>query len=549
MDASEGEEQGVEDQRDTKSPIHHLQQIWRERHGVLVPIALAALLFLFELYSNSISSLISKNVDTDNVPKWFESGLLKSDELRVQYKHFVETIARIASPILLGAFVLFSAGVSIAETKRRATIEKLTDEIHFARDDASATLELARANLQKAEAERDNAIGKAEEHRTKIADIKNHIDLGASYKEVIRIGVFARLLAYAPLYVAQYLKFFEDEGLEVEVKVAGGDEQVAAGLRTGQYDFGICDPVFVLEDKAKSTERLKIVTPIAKRLDVTVVCRRDVLENKEREPVTIAAFKRPSTTYACALKLKEDLDKLGLFKSIEIVELSSDDDRFLEPTPLAELLGKYDFVLLWNPATSWLYEGQVPGAEQFGRLACLRRPGSPVQSEHWRVKGFGKDEAIDLALEYLWNPNNAQGDGHKLLASALLTSEFMETHRRELCRKMFRAVSRALVRIEGANWELEKKTPYKLRKMIQDIMDNGDYLTDATLQRLISDPEASSLSVFPFIQGIYVYKQNDYARHLKNLRSLWANDPDSKSRFQMFKAPKDYLAFFASVRD
>jgi len=526
-------------------------QFFRDHIGAIVPIVLALFLLFLELGSNSVSYLISGNVDTGVVPDWFSAGRDSDGELQAQYKHFVDTIARIGAPILLGSFALFAASISIFEAKRKSTIEVLKTKIDASNQYASSTLDYARQDLEKAEAARKEAISKAEEHRKKIADIKNHIDRGSSYKERIRVGVFARLLAYAPMYVAQHLKFFEDEGLTIDLKVAGGDDEVAAGLRTGEFDFGICDPVFVLEDKAKSTERLKIIIPIAKRLDITVVCKHGVLEDKLNQKITIAAFKPPSTTYASALKLKLDFEAAGLFEGIEIKELNPEDERLLDPTLLATLVSEFDFVLLWNPATSWLYQGLVPGVEQFGRLACLRKPGSPAKPEHWCVKSFGEDGAIIPANEYMWNPNNAKTHGHQILASGLLASEFMETHRRELCRKMFRAISRALVRIEGANWALEaaEKTPFKLRKMIEETMDDGDYLSDVTLKRLISDSEASSMSIFPFVQGIHVYGQGNYSRHLRNLRLLWENDTSVNSRFQLFKAPKDYAVFFARLRD
>lgn len=525
---------------------------WISRHsGILIPIAIALLVFIIELASNSISGWIAANVDTKNVPDWFARGEPANEDLREEYQHFVMTVSRIAAPVLLGVFALFTAGLTIADSKRKDVVDELSQKIAQSKIDAEATLTAAEERLSRAETERDLAMKQAAEHRTKIADIKNHIDLGSSYEEIIKVGVFARLLAYAPLYVAQHLKFFRDEGLQIDVKIAGGDEQVAKGIRDGVYDFGICDPVFVLEkDKIKSNEKLKIVTPIAKRLDVTVVCNKNVLQEKKGKKVTIASFKKPSTTYATALRLQTDFQQLDLFADVQVVELSPRDKRFLEPTLLAGLLEDFDFVLLWNPATSWLYEDDVPGAENFGRLVCLKVPGSPAKAEHWDVKGFKNTDSdrITLDKEYLWNPNNAQKGGHKLLASALITSEFMEIHRPELCRKMFRAVSRSLVRIEGANWELEKKTPFKLREMIRSIMDDGDYLSDETLKRLVADPEASSRSIFPFIQGIHVYGSDNYARHLKNLRALWEHDEEVRHRFSIHRSQNDYEEYFASLK-
>src|ERR1700733_11654231 len=53
-----------------------------------------------------------------------------------------------------------------------------------------------------------------------------------------------KYLIYLPFYIAQEKGFFKEEGLDINVKFSGNDDQVFATVLKGEAQFGIGDPVF-----------------------------------------------------------------------------------------------------------------------------------------------------------------------------------------------------------------------------------------------------------------------------------------------------------------
>ena len=60
----------------------------------------------------------------------------------------------------------------------------------------------------------------------------------------VTIAEAYEVFLYAPLYVAQEQGFYRDEGLDVSIVTAGGDDKAFAALLSGDAQFSVGDPTF-----------------------------------------------------------------------------------------------------------------------------------------------------------------------------------------------------------------------------------------------------------------------------------------------------------------
>ena len=58
----------------------------------------------------------------------------------------------------------------------------------------------------------------------------------------VRISEVTHSIFYAPMYLADALGYFEEEGLNVELTNAGGADAVMAAVLSGGADIGFCGP-------------------------------------------------------------------------------------------------------------------------------------------------------------------------------------------------------------------------------------------------------------------------------------------------------------------
>ena len=56
----------------------------------------------------------------------------------------------------------------------------------------------------------------------------------------VRVTEVAHSIFYAPQYIADYLGYFEEEGLDVEITLASGADAVMASVLSGEVDIGFC---------------------------------------------------------------------------------------------------------------------------------------------------------------------------------------------------------------------------------------------------------------------------------------------------------------------
>ena len=58
----------------------------------------------------------------------------------------------------------------------------------------------------------------------------------------LQINEVTHSVFYAPLYVADALGYFEEEGLKIELTNGGGADNVMAAVLSGDADIGFCGP-------------------------------------------------------------------------------------------------------------------------------------------------------------------------------------------------------------------------------------------------------------------------------------------------------------------
>jgi hypothetical protein len=477
------------------------------------------------------------------IAHWFEglfpsipyNALMTPDLIKIITEYSRENIAVIIYVFFFAVFVLlFHVAINSDLVKR-----EISEKIQAAMGDMSAQ--------QKA-----------------VDEIKNSIS--SPKKETIKIAIFDNLLAYAPLYVAQGFGYFEDELLDVRTlslgELGGDDAQVAARVKSGEFQFGICDPIYCIESSQTSSQTwaraaespLRILLPIGKRLGATVFGRIDCNTEKLKsaKKIRIATYKAPSTTYCVAHDFRRWLFDLGINHThIELIPLEVSDPSFREYQALQQKLTEVDFIVLWEPQTSWVLEIPDEPASQFGVVLVSTDRFPPAQS--WKVSRE-KDE-ISRKVRSNWKPwlpsDNRHQGWHKNLASALLTTEYMVQTRPELCRRVFRSISRALVRLENLDWTIEQTHAGDPESVLAVIADHIN-IKDARAVRIdvLKSLIGNSLdvtegrSIFPFIEGIKQYEPRRYREHLQQTHRLWKNAEIVSDLPPLFTSINLYTSFF-----
>jgi len=115
-----------------------------------------------------------------------------------------------------------------------------------------------------------------------------------------------RYLIYLPLYVAMDKGYFEEEGLKVDIKFTGNDDQTFAAVVSGDAQFGVGDPVFA----AISQERgypAKVIATIVGGVAIWGVTNNDEIpvieERQQLAGLRVGTFPSPSTNYTLMKEL------------------------------------------------------------------------------------------------------------------------------------------------------------------------------------------------------------------------------------------------------
>lgn len=89
---------------------------------------------------------------------------------------------------------------------------------------------------------------------------------GCNNKNVIRINEVTHSVFYAPLYLADALGYFEEEGYKIELTNGGGADATMAAVLSGSADIGFCGPeAAVYVEIGNSSDSPKVFGQLTKR--------------------------------------------------------------------------------------------------------------------------------------------------------------------------------------------------------------------------------------------------------------------------------------------
>lgn len=242
--------------------------------------------------------------------------------------------------------------------------------------------------------------------------------------ETVRIAIFDYLLLYLPAYIAEHLGYFQEEGISVHFVPLGNDLAVAKATQTGHVDFGICDPTVCVTANSDSAMALKVLMPLVQRPDIKPISHDSsslqgrIQDPGSTKPVTIGTYEPPSTTYILAAALAHKIvcyrEKIRAQEiSVTTRSIDWDADVFRTPEMLREKLSEFDVAMLWQPYAEW--------ATEIGTSSEFDFDGPPLIPLHATSTG--------------------------IMISALVASQWQLRNRPELCRRVFRAFSRATMRL------------------------------------------------------------------------------------------------------
>ena len=77
--------------------------------------------------------------------------------------------------------------------------------------------------------------------------------------KVIRINEVTHSVFYAPLYLADSLGYFKEEGYEIELTNGGGADKTMAAVLAGEADIGFCGPEAVVYTQIGGTSDAPMV--------------------------------------------------------------------------------------------------------------------------------------------------------------------------------------------------------------------------------------------------------------------------------------------------
>ncbi len=184
----------------------------------------------------------------------------------------------------------------------------------------------------------------------------------AATLEKVKLAQFgqAKFLLYLPLYVAQEEGFFAQQGLDVDVRFAGNDDQIFAAVMSGSVDYGMGDPVFTAiaaERGAAAKTVALLITQLAlagytNNPDVPLITKPEQLAG-----LRVGSFPAPSTTYTVLDGLKRQYPALaktqivpgGMGTQLALLEAGKTDIAVdLEPSVAQAVTRGYRIVLNLN---------------------------------------------------------------------------------------------------------------------------------------------------------------------------------------------------------
>ena len=280
--------------------------------------------------------------------------------------------------------------------------------------------------------------------------------------ETITIAEVAHSIFYAPMYVADSLGYFEEEGIDAEIILTSGADAVAAAVLSGDAEVGFCgseQSVYIYNEGAK--DYLINFAGLTKRDGSFIVGRKNEKFNiKDLKGTHIIAGREggmPAMTLAYTLNNNDiKLDELNFDTSIAFASMSG-----------AFIGGTGDYVALFEPTALQLEKqgfgyvvaslGELGGEVPYTTYMTKK---SYLEDNKEIIQGFTK--AIQKGLDYVFTHTDKE-------VAEVITSYFPDTSMNDLTEviKRYR---------DADSWYSTTYITEEGFDRVQDIMDNSGKL-------------------------------------------------------------------------
>jgi len=278
----------------------------------------------------------------------------------------------------------------------------------------------------------------------------------------ITVAEVAHSIFYTPMYVADSLGYFEDEGIEADIILTSGADAVAASVMSGDAQIGFCgseQSIYIYNGGEK--DYLVNFAGLTKRDGSFIIGRTDKeFDIKDLKGSHIIAGREggmPAMTLAYTLNENGiELDELNFDTSIAFASMSGafiggtgDYVALFEPTGLQLEKQGYGYVV----ASLGELGGEVPYTTFMTRKSYL-------ENNKDIIEGFNK--AIQKGLDYTFNHTDKE-------LAEIITDYFPDTSLNDLTETIKRYR-------EADSWYSTTYITEEGFNRVQDIMDNSDKL-------------------------------------------------------------------------
>ena len=241
------------------------------------------------------------------------------------------------------------------------------------------------------------------------------LSIGVLYKKgksndlkKITVSEVAHSVFYAPMYVADSLGFFKDEGLDVDIVLANGADSVAASVMSGSAEIGFCgseQSIYIYNGGEK--DYLVNFAGLTKRDGSFIVGRVekdfDIMDLKGSHIIAGREGGMPAMTLAYTLKeqgismsdLKFDTSIAFAAMSGAFISGTGDYVALFEPTALSLEKNEYGYVV----ASLGMLGGEVP-------YTTFQARKSYIEKNKEVIKGF--TSAIQKGLDYTYSHTDSE---------------------------------------------------------------------------------------------------------------------------------------------
>ena len=280
--------------------------------------------------------------------------------------------------------------------------------------------------------------------------------------ESIVVAEVAHSIFYAPMYAADSLGYFEEEGLDVEIILTSGADAVAAAVMSGDAQIGFCgseQSIYIYNGGAE--DYLVNFAGLTKRDGSFIVGRTDdEFDIKDLKGTHIIAGREGGMP---AMTLEYTLNQNG----IELDELNFDTSIAFASMSGAFIGGTGDYVALFEPTALQIEKqgfgyvvaslGELGGEVPYTTYMTKK---SYLNDNKEIIEGFTK--AIQKGLDYVFTHSDKE-------VAEVITNHFPDTSLNDLTETIKRYR-------DADSWYRTTYITEKGFDRVQDIMDNSDKL-------------------------------------------------------------------------